>query len=420
MPEPVHRNTARKFLIGVGTLLVAGLVGWIGAMAQTGGELPLKSYTYVKAAFKDVGTLNPREPVTRNGVRIGEVTSVEYDDGRAATTLRLDGEYRVYRDASATVRNSSALGRKFIELNPGNAASGPLAGNTIPVSRTKSSVAIDDVFSVFDPRTRAAARTSVRELGGGLAGHGTDLHDFLQYSGPALNNMGRLSATLSSPATDLRGLLRSANELAGTFKGRQKELSRLLRNLDATLGAVNVDGGRPLGDTLRGLPATLRSAKRGLDALNAPLSDVQGAMTTVQPGADALGQSTADLRGFLREAVTPLRKVPGVSQQAAPALGDLTKTVADARPLVPRVSRAIASADTLLHGLAPYATDISRFFAAHDLLSGRIAPGKHYFSAQLVFPGAYTASLPDPLTKRVPYPEPGGGAWRDNPATAGG
>ena len=419
MPAPVHRDQARKFLAGVITLLVIGTVAFVGSTVQAGGELPGKGYTYVTAAFQNVGMLNPRQDVTQNGVRVGTVSSITYRDGVAVVTMRLDGQRDVYRDATASVHNASALGRKHVELNPGTAAAGPLGGQAIPLQRTDDSTALDDVLDTLDPQTRAGLGASLRELGGGTAGHSSDLHDFVQTAGPSLESVGRIAGTLTSPGAEVPQLLDSASRLAGRFQGHEADLAALLSQADSTFRAVSVDGGQPLGTTLRDLPPTLQAARQGLDALRGPLADARSAMSTLRPGADALGASTGDLRGLLREAVGPLRQVPGVSGKATPAVQDLTQTFADARPLVPQVSDAINAADVLLAGLAPYATDIGRFFSEHDLLSGSIAPDQHYFSAMLVLPGLYSASLPDPTVNRIPYPQPGGGAWRDNPAEGG-
>ncbi len=419
MAELVHRDDARKFVVGTLTLAVIAVIAWVGVTVQGGGELPGKDYTYVKAAFHDVGMLKPEQDVSQSGVRIGKVDDIEYSDGRAIVTMRLDGARVVYRNAAAEVINESALGRKQVSLDPGSPSAGRLGGQTIAASRTTDSSTLDDVFSVFDGRTRKAVQTSLRELGTGLAGHSADLHNLLQSSPALLDNVGRISRALSAPEADLPALLESADRLAGRFENRQQELGSLLRQMDHTLRAVNVQDGAPLGYTIQAMPATLRQAREGLQAMDRPLSDTTTALATMRAGTRATGHAAENLRGFLRESVVPLAKVRGVSQQAKPAVGSLTRTFADARSLAPRVARTLAAANVLLQDLAPFAPDVGRFFSEHDLLSGQFAPGKHYFSAMLVKPGAYTASARDPMADTRPYPQPGGGAWRDNSGSGG-
>jgi phospholipid/cholesterol/gamma-HCH transport system substrate-binding protein len=417
MAQPVHRDQARKFLIGIVTVVVAGIIGLVGAIAQSGGALPGKQYTYVDAAFGSAGLLQERDEVTEYGVRVGQVTSIEYRDQQALVHLRLDGDQKVYRDAHASVFNHSALGRKYVELNPGNSTAGPLGGAAIPAAQTTSSTSLDNIFDVFDPATRTALASSLQQLGGGLIGHGADLQSVLVQSPGLVTSLGQITGTLASGQTDLPALLRSADVLVGRLAGHEKEISSLLAQTSTTLQAVNVDGGQPLHQALQALPGTLTQARQGLQSLNTPLADLQSTVTTVRPGAAALGASVTDLRAVLQNGPVPLDKVPGVATQATPAVQDLTTTLADARPLVPKVPEALAFADPLLRGLAPYAADSGRFFSENDLLSGSYGPDKHFFSAMVAFPGLDTLSLPDPtsLAQVDPYPAPGGGAWTVQP-----
>ena len=53
-------------------------------------------------------------------------------------------------------------------------------------------------------------------------------------------------------------MLKVLDSFAGRFTGRQDQIAALVRNLNTTLGAVNVDGGAPLGGSIDRAPATLR------------------------------------------------------------------------------------------------------------------------------------------------------------------
>jgi len=408
MLRPVHRDEARRFAYGVGTLGLLAVVAIIGGIAQTGGALPGKSYTYVTADFKDVGVLKPGKQVKQNGLRIGNVSAVEYHDGVARITLRLDGDHDVYRNAEVAMANSNALGKKYVTIDPGTPDAGALGDDVVPVSQTTDSSSLEDVFQVMDPATRKATRAAIAELSTGLAGHGNDLNALAKSSPDLLADLGTVARALSSSDADLDGLLVAADRLAGRFEGRQDELARLVATADESLTALSVDGGKPLRESVEDLPATLRDAKTALDSLNQPLGDARVALTELEPGGRALGKSAADLRAFLRDAVGPLAKVPGVSESAEPALAELVDPLSDARPMVPRLVRALDDADQLLFGLAPYAADAGMFFSHHDLLSGTVGPGKHYFAAMLTSVGLSTWNgLPDPLAVNEPYPDPG-------------
>jgi phospholipid/cholesterol/gamma-HCH transport system substrate-binding protein len=417
MTKPIHRDDARRFMLGAGILALLVVVAVIGGIVQSGGALPGKQYTYVTATFDDVGTLKPGKSVRNGGIRIGTVSSIEYVDGNAVTTLRLDGEHDIYADAEALVGNISGLGKKYVDLDPGTPETGALGDDGIPLEQTCKAASVEDIFDALDAKTRTSLQASLEELSTGLADHGDDLNAVLARSPELLDDLQTLTAAASSPSGDLTGMLDSATELVDRFEGRDRQLSRLLRNSERTLDALAVDEGAPLTETVGELPPTLVEARSALDALHGPLVEGRAALRSLRPGAEALGRSTPALRRFLRKAVEPLGKVPPIAEQAEPAVADLTETVADARPLAQPLASAVRSLDYLLYTLSPYAGDIGTFFSQHDLLSGQLRPGQHYFATQLTGPGLFgVAGVQDPLYRGEYYPYPGT-AWNHDTVT---
>ena len=404
------RETTRSFGAGLAGLLVIGVIVAFGLTASSG--VPGRTTTEVRAAFTDVGaSLRVGNDVRENSSRIGRVSRIAYENGRAVLTLELNGNVPVYADARAEIWDQSALAKKFVELNRGNPEAGPLGGRTIAVTRTVDSADLDQILDVLDPATRAKLTGTVRELGVGTAGHGRDLHDLIGNAPDLLGDLGTTSDTLSSPETDLPALLRQADLLAGSFAGHERRLAALIAEAGATADAIGTRQGEPLRDGIEQLPGTLRDAQAAFDALDRPLADARVALTTIQPGARALGQATPDLRGVLREGQPPLRLVPGVARKAQPAITDLTRTVADARPLVPALSRGLSNAAVPLTTLARYSRDVVVFFQrVESMVSTSVSPGVHgaRVGVALEGPSAVTGGVvKDPLQGSDPYPEPG-------------
>lgn len=410
--RPIHRDDARRFVWGVVVIIVLTIVGTLGVIVQTGRPLPGRSYTYVKAAFYGVGVLEKGKDVKQDGITIGTVSDVTHRDGEALVTLRLDGERAVYSDATAAMGNGSALGKQFISFDPGTPAAGDLGDREISAERTKSATQIEDIFAALDPKTRTALRSTLSELAEGMAGHGQDLNDLLAASPTLLADLEKVAEAASSNRAEVPKLIDNADRLVGRFDGREREIEALMDNADTTLAAVDVDHGRPLEQTIEGLPATLTSARQALDSLDKPLGDAHVAVGNLRTGGNALGRSTPDLRAFLRDSRGPLGRVPGVADTATPAVQDLTGTLRDARPLLPRVDGAVRSLDQLLYAFVPYAGDAGRFFSQDALLSGTLGDkDHHYFAAALTAVGLATvAGAPDPLYRNEPYPCPGT-AW---------
>lgn len=405
MSNPVHRSDARRFIAGIAGVLGAGVVAYVGMTVQTGGELPAKDYTVVSAVFSDVGALKPQNKVTENGLRVGTVTDIQYVDGHAVATLRLDGDVEVHADARAEVRTESALGRKYVALDRGSSADGPLADGRI--ENTSATSDIDTMLSAFPESARSGLRTTMTEVGVGATGHSADLNAVMHRSPELLNDGRTLLSALNSERADLPELLVTAERLSAGFRGREQDITALMVDADTTLDAVNTGNGEPLGRSVDQLPATLQEAETSLAALRPGLTDLGSASRTLRPVAADLAVAVPDLRGFLREAVPPARKVPGVSAQAVPAVKDLDTLAADNSDLLTdRLPRTLENTGVVLPGLEPYLGDVGDLFENHYLLGG---PGSTQgaFHMQLALPGLYNASLPDPTYKKDPYPGPG-------------
>lgn len=406
-------SRSMSMLIGLTVVVLFVLSVVFAFRAQYG--VPGAATTMVRASFDEVGSLRVGDDVRIASARVGSVDTIQYVDGRAVTTLKLDGERPVYRDSSAataSVGARSALGQKFVDLDPGNEASGELGDDAvIPQRETRGAQEVSDLFNVFDPPTRTALGSTLREVGGGLAGHSQDLRDAFATSPRMLPDLGTVSRSLTPDGgRDLVGLLGSADTLAGRFNGREQEIAALTTSLNSTLDGVAVDGAAPLRDTLQKAPDTLRDAKVALDSLTPALADTRSAVTVVRPGAAALGQATPDVRGVLRDAVPPLGKVPGVSQKAEPAVEQLTGLMTDARPLTPRLVHTLRDAAPLLRDIAPFSPEISQFFTnATSALGDGDAAGHWLRFFPIVAPESVSGvvPVPDPTVARDADPAPG-------------
>ncbi|GAA3523894.1 MlaD family protein [Nocardioides daeguensis] len=405
---PELRNRAFAFRAGLIVLAAIAILVYITFKAQTG--MPFRATTTVKARIADVHSLKVNDAVRQHSSRIGRVSAIDYVDGAALVTMELDGDVDVYRDASAAIWDLSALATKFVELDPGTASSGALGSTPIGLDRTVESSDLYEILDVLDEPTRAQATSTLREVGGGMAGHGQDLAAFLASAPDVLRDLGAVSASLSSKDADLPQLLAEAQTLAGRFEGREDELAGLVDQTAQTLSAVSVDDATPLHDTLLRLPRALSTTRRAMDDLRRPLANTRKAVTALEPGGVALARSERDLRSFLRDSVPVAHQVPAVADQAVPAVKSLAGAMADARPLAPPAAQAVNDLMTPLRVLAPYASDMaSLFLRGASFVSQGPNPGVRY--ARLgVSPGVNTLTGGLISSRDLPqnqYPKPG-------------
>lgn len=424
-----RRSNGRRRALIAGTAVIAvfGVAVLFGATAHEG--LPGSTETAVKAAFDDVGSLRIGDDVRVGGVRVGRVADIAYEDGRAVAVLELTEIDTVYRNAkaqTASVGARSALGAKYVTLDPGTPEAGKIGPDAVVrAAETSGAQDVTELFDALDAPTRKALGSLLRETGAGFAGRQADVADALDAMPAELPDLGRISKALAAEGgSDVVTALRAMDRLAGRFDGRQAQLARLNRQLGDTLDAVAIDGGRPLADTLARAPETMNRVRGALRSLDRPLGDTESAMTALRSGGRALADALPDVRGLLREAPEPLDKVPAVSERAVPAVRGLTHTVTDARPLVPQLTRAFRSAADPLAVLAPYAPEIAEAFTNLKLaLDGH--DGNRHWLRMLLVPSSemLTGAVPgfrDPLVARNPYPAPGEAATDRKPSPLGG
>ena len=401
----------KPFVVGVVLLVLFG-GAVVFALNSTHG-MPLVERKEVRVAFEDLSGLNVGDDVRISSTRVGYVDAIELEDGRAVAVLKLDDpDTELYENASAArVSDRSGLGQKFVDLDPGDPTTGPLRDDgTIPVEQTVRSEDINQLLDVFDAGTRKGASTSLRNLGGGMTGHGEGLRAFAHSAPGLLTDTGEVSRALARDSgVPLADLLSSADLLSVRMAQRSDELAALTEQLGTTVDAFGVDDGDPLRESLARSPRTLDTARTALETLDGPLADTALAMRQLRPGARSLGAATPDLRGLLREGVGPLRKVPSVSKDAVPGVASLTTLVEDARPLSRQLVKTGESAGPFAGVLGAYAPDIATYFndAAETLSHGDSAG--HWLRVMLLPGNESIAGSPLPVA-RDPYQPPRGGA----------
>src|SRR6185312_10195326 len=91
-------------------------------------------------------------------------------------------------DTHAIVLSVSAIGLKYLELEKGSSAKKLNAGATIPTSQTREPVNIEELFNMFDAKTRQAIKINTNNFGNGLAARGFGLNKTISELRPVVNN----------------------------------------------------------------------------------------------------------------------------------------------------------------------------------------------------------------------------------------
>lgn len=137
------------FLVGLFVLL-----GFLAVLflALKAGNLSTFSFdrTYkVIAKFDNVGSLKIRAPVKSNGVVVGRVTDIDFDNKefRAIVTMDMEKKYSFPVDTSASIQTAGLLGEQYIGLSAGAEEENLKDGGEI--TYTQSAVVLEELISKF-------------------------------------------------------------------------------------------------------------------------------------------------------------------------------------------------------------------------------------------------------------------------------
>jgi ABC-type transporter Mla subunit MlaD len=234
--------TASPVLVGAVTILVTIVAVFLSYNANSG--LPFVPTYDLKANLPNAAQLVKGFEVRIGGARVGFLSKIEprrEPDGTAYAqiTMKLDKEIEpLPADSTLLVRPRSSLGLKYVELTPGRSGAGLAAGSTIPLRQARPAVVeLDDLFSMFDAKTRVGQRNTLNGFGGGFAGRGRDVNTAIEAFVPLLTDLEPVAANLSDPDTRLNRFFASLARAAEEAAPVAEEQASLFVNLDTAFTA---------------------------------------------------------------------------------------------------------------------------------------------------------------------------------------
>jgi phospholipid/cholesterol/gamma-HCH transport system substrate-binding protein len=343
-------------------------------LVQAGVRLPGTAQQQAYVTLPDGFQLVPQSDVREAGVKVGVVTSVDYQLAgggvRSRVGLALDRPYRIFRNASVELRTKTLVGENYLELTPGTPASGPLPnGATLPLSHAIPSVQLDQVLSTFDRATRARIQDDLQSLGAGLAGHGGDLSLTLGAAGQT----GRLGAevlgTLDRQRGQVGAVVHDVSSVLQAFGDQTEAVRTLAVQADAAAGAA-ASRDAELASALEQLPGTLAQARATVTQLGSfaqrqtpVLADLTSIARQATPLFTDLGPTAARTRALFAA-------LPAAMRQARPLLSQLVPLSRRLGPAMVALDSLLAQADPALGYLAPFSKELGSFFADNGAALG--------------------------------------------------
>jgi ABC-type transporter Mla subunit MlaD len=295
------------------------------------------SYT-VRAIFDDAANIIPGENVKIDGVKVGTVGSVTATpQAKAAVQLHIDNPgFKDFRsDASCTIRPQALIGEKFIDCLPtqprveGTPQASPLrvipngqegAGQRLlPVQNTHSPVDVDLLGDINRLPERQRLTIILNELGAGLAGRGSDLHEVILRADPALQELDRVLAILAGENKVLAKLAVDSDKALAPFAAvRQRVADYIVQS--NTVARATANHRAALARNLQLFPPFLEQLGPAMERIARFSDETTPVFTNLGIAAPGINQAFTHLPAFSNSSATFFKNLGKTSKLSGPAL----------------------------------------------------------------------------------------------------
>ena len=310
-----------------------------------------KDFYEFKGEFQTGQAVTPGQGQTVNiaGVKVGEITKVELDDGKAVLGMRLDTEDvdspTVYKDATMLLRPKTGLKDMTVELNPGTPEAGELPENgTIPIAQTAPDVNLDEFLAALDGDTRSWLQILVTDAATGLEGRGKDLGDTIRQFRPTAQSLRAINEGLAERRQNIARVMHNFSLIADELGDRDDELAQFVNSNGAVL-SVLAEQESSIRETLQELPPALVSTRNGLERVGELSQALGPSLEALRPGARDLDDMQRALRPFFRETT------PVIRDTIRPLVRESRPVVTALRPTVNTLSSSTGDLATTLNVL---------------------------------------------------------------------
>ena len=339
------------------SVIVAGLV--LIMMIIWFGESPtlFQDHVFMKARFVEAPGVNVGIPVRKSGIRIGEVSAIEFDetpgkpDG-VIVTLSLERKFPLKQGSIPRI-SRALIGDVSIDMTPGQGPAFIILGN----SAATAPPTVEGEVAPDPAKALAAATEAFEKVGGTLT---------------AIETAAKGVSSLAKKAETLDTFLDTIRDAGKNLSGAAKRIDDVIAANQDSLGKTVADL-RDVSKKLNGTldEATLANAKKSLDRLSTVTAKLDQALNDVRPLLTDLGANVAltPTTNF-GQAVYRLNRISS-------DLGLLTRNLSDSKgnfntngslqrlvsdpALFDNLSRMAGAANEVFNGLKPAVASLRLF-----------------------------------------------------------
>jgi phospholipid/cholesterol/gamma-HCH transport system substrate-binding protein len=295
------------------------LPGWVPLIGTDRFEL--------EANFSSAQAVTPGQgqSVDIAGIKVGDVTGVELEDGHAVVSMEVENKYAplIHDDASLLLRPKTGLQDMVVEVDPGTPSSPEVKeGSTMPLASTQPQVNPDEILASLDADTQQFLKLL---LGNGAEALDPDksrdvkLSNALRRLEPFARDIARISGSLAVRRQNIANAIHNFQLLSTQLGNRDQDLVDFVDSSNDVLASFAKEEAS-LRNAVRELPGTLKEAKGALTSANELALQSGPALEKLIPAAKATGPALRALRPFFRQTAGPIQNQirPFTKQVASP------------------------------------------------------------------------------------------------------
>jgi virulence factor Mce-like protein len=367
---------ASPVLIGATTVLIVLVAVFVAYNANSG--LPFVPTYDLKAELPSGGKLVRGNEVRVGGFRVGVVKDLKPEvrtvngERRAVAVAELSLDKKLEplaRDTKLRVRPRSALGLKYIELEPGTSKETYTNGDTIPVKQASEPLEFEDLFSTFDPETRPHIQNATAGFGDAFAGRGVSINRSIEALNPLFRALTPVMTNLADPDTELDQFFLQIGRASAQAAPVARTQALLFTDMADTFAAISRSP-QALQDTIERAAPTMETSIASFRVQQPFYTDFTDLSHRLRPAAAELPRSLPAINSAFKVGTPILPRTVELNE-------NLEKALNEAKDLFenPNTMLALRDLDTALtvsrpalEFIAPYQTVCNYFlYFVHPL-----------------------------------------------------
>ncbi len=352
---------ANPVLVGAVTVLVVIVAVFLSYNANNG--LPFVPTTSLKVRFTNGQNLVKGNEIRSGGFRIGVVEDmkpVQLSAGRVGAELKLKLDKtigKIPEDSRWRIRPRSALGLKYLELTEGDSKTAFRDGDTVGLEQTEVNVDLDEVFKMFDAKTRAASQQNLQGFGDAFAGRGAAVGRTVEEAPRLFGHLEPVARNLSDPRTQLPSFFKELSDAARIVAPISKTNAGLFTTMADTWEAVARDP-EALRQFISKQPPTMDAAIESFKVQRPFLAELAAFSTEFSGATSELRGALPDINPALETGTRIQRRVPELNEKLEgtfAAIEDLT-SAPSTNAAVRALTATVTTLNPQLRFYGPYVT----------------------------------------------------------------